>query len=191
MDSKDCMIIRGDRILAQLHEQVLAEVSTVPQLDQNIRAAWPDTRKRQNATGEVRISGVEMIPYLGTKMLHVRSISNSNGNQYQQAIQFNGVQFASQDSPEVVTFQAVDGRDAHAKPIQLSGHNCKVRCGCLDFRFRFANYNSGDKSLVGRPPPLYRRKTTTRPPVNPMQVPGMCKHLLKLVQTLRQQGLVA
>jgi hypothetical protein len=86
---------------------------------------------------------------------------------------------------------ASDGQDYHVQPLQLAGHNVKVRCNCMDFYFRFANYNAQDKSLVGKPPPLYRRKTTTRPPVNPGQVPGMCKHLLKLVQTLQGAGLVA
>lgn len=185
------MLIRGERIERQLNEaQDLLELSTEVQLDQNIRAAWPNTRKRQNATNEVTISNVEFIPYIGTKMLHVKSVSQSNGNAYKQALQFNQVTFANQDSPDVVTFQSVDGQDAHAAPIQLATHNVKCRCSCMDFHFRFANYNSADKSLVGRPPPLYHRKTTTRPPVNPMQVPGMCKHLLKLVDTLQGQGLV-
>lgn len=191
MDTSNYMFIRGERILKQLEEnQELLEVSTQVQLDQNIRAAWPDTRKRQNATNEVTISNVEFMPYVGTKMLHVKSQSRSNGNAYKQALQFTQVDFEQVDSPEVVTFQTVDGREAHAKPITLAGHNVKCRCNCMDFHYRFANYNSADKSLVGRPPPLYRRKTTTRPPVNPMQVPGMCKHLLKLVATLRGQGLV-
>lgn len=191
MDTSNYMLIRGERIIKQLAEsQELLEFSTAPQLDQNIRAAWPDTRKRQNATNEVSISNVEFVPYVGTKMLHVKSISNSNGNQYKQALQFTQVTFANQDSPNVVTFQAADGQDAHAEPITLATHNVKCRCNCMDFHFRFANYNSADKSLVGRPPPLYQRRTDTRPPVNPMQVPGMCKHLLKLVSTLRGQGLV-
>lgn len=178
-------LLRGARIVEQLNE-----VSTEPQLYNNIERGFPETRKRQHATGEVNISNVEYIPYVGTKYLHVRSISTSNGHQYTQALQFMNVAFEPADTPENATFTATDNQDYHVAPIDLNDHNVKVRCGCLDFHFRFANYNSQDKSLVGRPPPLYIRKTTTRPPANPSRVPGMCKHLLALVETLQGSGLV-
>lgn len=178
-------VLRGERILQQLEE-----TSTVPDLEDNIERGFPATRKRQHATNEVTIRNVQYMPYIGMKMLHVKSSSLSNGNEYRQALQFNGVKFAGQDGPDVATFTASDGEDYHVAPLQLSGHNVKVRCNCMDFHYRFANYNSQDKSLVGKPPPLYQRKTN-RPPVNPMQVPGMCKHLLKLVEMLRRYGLIA
>lgn len=183
--SEQFLLIRGDRIIQQLNE-----LSSVPDLEDNIERGFPETRKRQHATGEVSVSGIQYTPYVGMKMLHVKSRSSSNGHAYQQALQFNGVEFDSADTPENATFPAADGSEYHVKPLQLTNHNCKVRCNCLDFHFRFAAYNSQDKSLVGRPPPLYQRKTN-RPPVNPMQVPGMCKHLLKLVQELQSAGLIA
>lgn len=179
------MLLRGDRILQQLYE-----MSSVPDLEDNIEQGFPHTKKRQHATNEVTVSNVQYMPYLGMKMLHVKSISSSNGHQYQQALQFLRVDFDDQKQPDNATFQASDGADYHIKPLQLSGHNVKVRCNCLDFYYRFANYNSQDKSLVGRPPPPYQRKTN-RPPVNPDQVPGMCKHLLKLVDNLTQAGLIS
>lgn len=178
-------ILRGERILQQLEE-----ASSVPTLQQNIERGFPDTTKRQHSTNEVVISNIQYMPYIGMKMLHVKSLAASNGHQYQQALQFMKVEFEPEDTDENATFQASDGEDYHVHPLQLNGHNVKVRCNCLDFHYRFANYNAQDKSLVGRPPPLYQ-KTTNRPPVNPAQVPGMCKHLLKLVETLRRYGLVA
>jgi hypothetical protein len=177
-------VLRGERILQQLEEQ-----SSVPDLETNIVRGFPNTTKRQHATGEVTISNVQYMPYLGMNMLHVKSTSSSNGHEYKQALQFNGVKFEGADTDQNATFQASDGEDYHVQPLELTGHNVKVRCSCLDFHYRFANYNSQDKSLVGRPPPLYQKKTN-RPPVNPLQVPGMCKHLLKLVEMLQRYGLV-
>jgi hypothetical protein len=177
-------VLRGARILQQL-----LELSSVPALQGNIERGFPETKKRQHVTHEVVISNVQYMPYIGMKMLHVKSISASNGNQYQQALQFNGVAFEDADTDQNATFQASDGEDYHVQPLELTGHNVKVRCNCMDFHYRFANYNSQDKSLVGKPPPLYQRKTN-RPPVNPLQVPGMCKHLLKLVEILQRYGLV-
>lgn len=181
------MFLRGARILQQLAE--LYEDSTVPDLEQNIQQAFPTTKKRQHATGEVTIQNVQYLPYVGTKFLHVKSSSQSGGHAYEQKMQFTQVQFEPADSPNNVTVKAMTGQDAHMKPISLSSHNCKVKCTCLDFYYRFATHNAGDNSLVGRAPPPYQKKTN-RPPVNPGQVPGMCKHLLKLVQELQQAGLV-
>lgn len=191
--------MRGARVLQQLAAEArkqaeleaLNEVSTAPDLDDNIRSEWPTTRKRQNATGEVSVANIEYIPYIGMKMLHIRSSTNSNGHAYNQSIQFQRVIFDTMSLPEQnVTIDATDGNAAYIRPLDLAQHNVKVRCNCLDFHFRFANYNSDDKSLVGRPPPPYVRKTTDRPPVNPNHVPGICKHLLKVVQTLQSSGLI-
>jgi hypothetical protein len=183
---KQYLLIRGERILQQLKED-----STEDQLDTNIRTAWPNTKKRHNATNEVVINNIQYIPYLGMKMLHIKSTSQSNGHAYNQVIQFVRVNFEDTDTPDNITFTSSDnGTDCHVQPIELTNHNCKVRCNCLDFYYRFAFHNAGDNSLVGKAPPLYQRKTTTRPPVNPTAVPGLCKHLLALVLSLQQSGLV-
>jgi hypothetical protein len=176
--------IRGERIVNQLNE-----VSTVSDLEDNIEREFPTTKKRQHATGEVTVQAIEYIPYLGMKMLHIRSNTVSNGNPYKQAIQLTKVPFSSQSGSGVITLQAADGTEFHAAPINLAMHNAKVRCNCMDFHYRFANYNAQDKSLVGKPPPPYVKKTN-RPPVNPNQVPGLCKHLLKVVQQVQATGLI-
>lgn len=178
-------LVRGARIIQQLNE-----LSTVAGLEQNISTAFPTTTKRQHATGEVAVQNIQYIPYLGMKMLHVKATTRSNGNQYQQVIQFNNVVFEGGDTEENVTFNAVDGVETHIQPLDLNQLNVKVTCNCLDFFHRFAAYNSSDKSLVGRAPPVYVRKTTTRPPVNVLRVPGACKHLLRLVEELQAIGLV-
>lgn len=177
-------LIRGARILQQLNE-----VSTAPKLRQNVVTAFPNTRKRHNATGEVAVNTMVYVPYIGTKLLHIKAVTASNGHQYQQSLQFVNVVFESVDTDENVTFTGSDGIEYHMQPVDLAKNNVKVRCTCLDFYHRFANYNSQDKSLVGKAPPVYIKKTD-RPPVNPTRVPGMCKHLLKLVEELQRTGMV-
>lgn len=179
------LVVRGARIIQQLDE-----ASTAPKLRQNIEQAFPDTQKRHRATGEVAVNNMVYVPYVGTKMLHIKGAATSNGHPYQQSLQFTNVVFEDVDTEENVTFTGSDGADYHIQPIDLVKSNVKVRCSCLDFYHRFANYNSQDKSLVGRAPPVYVRKTTTRPPVNPSRVPGMCKHLLKIVEDLQRSGIV-
>lgn len=177
-------LIRGARVIQQLEE-----ASTEQQLRQNVVSAFPDTKKRHNATGEVAVQNIQYIPYVGTKMLHVRSSATSNGHLYQQSIQFNGVMFEGGDTDANITVPTADGGEQSLQPMNLAEHNVKVRCSCLDFYYRFANYNSQDKSLIGKAPPVYVKKTN-RPPVNPTRVPGMCKHLLRLVEELQKAGVV-
>lgn len=177
-------IIRGSVIA-----RYLAETSTVPDLERNIQVGFPNTRKRQHVTHEVRVADMEYIPYIGTKMLHVKSDTNSNGHAYHQAIQFNNVVFEPQDTPENITAQDAAGTDFHVQPIKLNNINVRVRCNCLDFYYRFATWNFNDKSLVGPKPAPYVRKTN-RPPVNPDATPGLCKHLLAVVEDLQKSGLV-
>lgn len=186
MNDQQYRFIRGARILQQLNEE-----STYNDLVTNITTSFPTTRKRQHATNEVNIQHIDIVPYLGTKMMHVRAISNgSTGQQYQQAIQFLNVVFNQTKTPENVEFIASDGKTYYVMPVDLNNHNVKVRCNCLDFYHRFAHWNHADRSIVGRAPVPYQRKTTTRPEVNPDHVPGMCKHLLKVVQDLQRRGIV-
>lgn len=178
-------LIRGARILQQLDED-----STATQLRNNIVTSFPNTKKRQNATNEVNVTSIQYVPFVGTKMLHVKATTQSNGNAYHQSLQFLRVGFESNNTPENVTFTGSDGREYNIQPIPLASHNVKVRCNCLDFYHRFAMWNFNDNSIVGRAPIPYRRKTTTRPSVNPDHVPGMCKHLLKVIDRMRSDGLI-
>lgn len=183
--SDDHQFIRGQRILDQLNE-----MSSYPKLYDNIERGFPTTKKRQHATGEVTVTNTQYIPYVGMKMLHIKALTTSNGHQYAQSLQFLRVTYETEDTESNITFQGTDGRDYHIAPITLTDHNVKVKCNCLDFFHRFAHYNAQDKSLIGRPPPLYQRKTD-RPPVNPLRVPGLCKHLLKVIETLEGTGIIS
>jgi len=188
------MFIRGARIAKQL-EEFLAEDSTYADLERNTLNNMPG-ENRSAATNSVQIRNLELIPYEGA--LGVNSTVNSinSGNSYQPQMMFLNVNYVNmEDNPEVendptlVTFQAADGKDYTIEPIHLSRNNVKVRCTCLDFRWRFAIYNDRDNSLFGDGPGLYQNKTD-RQPNNPQRVPGVCKHLLKLAAELKVNGVV-
>jgi len=181
-------LIRGCRILDQL--KLLAEDSTYPELYTDIQRGFPNTQRRQHATNEVSIRQLSYLPYIGMKMLQIRAQCRSNQHDYQPILQLLNVTFENADSPENVTFNA-QGTDYHMQPVDLDQSRVKVRCNCLDFYYRFAMTNFNDNSLVGRSPPVYRRVPgSNRPPANPMNVPGLCRHLIKVVQRLQQLGFV-
>lgn len=187
------MFIRGARIANQLDE-FLAE-TTYADLERNTINSMPG-RNRAEQTASVQIRNLQLVPYEGALGVDSQVNSINSGSAYQPQIVFLDVNYIQtegdesvENDPNTVTFQAADGKDYTIEPIYLSRNNCKVRCTCLDFRWRFAMYNDKDGSLFGNGPGVYQNKTQ-REPGNPQQVPGVCKHILKLVAELTQNQVV-
>lgn len=179
-------IIRGDKFVkALLH----LEETTYAELEQQTIKGFPYTVKRQHATDPIRVVQLKLIPFTKTNDLKVVSVINSDGKKYDNTILFKDVVYEDSDQDDNVTFTASDGDTYNIEPIALSGSEVEVHCNCLDFRWRFSMWNSDDGSLYGQPPPPYRKKTN-RPPVNPDRVPGVCKHLIKTIESLKQAHLV-
>lgn len=176
-------LIRGKRLLTQLQEQ-----SSYNDLYADIQRGFPKTRARQYATQTIAVQNLKYVPV--TRGLNVQATVRSNQREYDPQIQFLGVKFIP-PSATSTTFMGSDGQERSVEPIDLTKSNVKVRCNCLDFYFRFATWNYNDSSLWGRKPPLYRKVPgSNRPPVNPMRVPGVCKHIIRLVEHLQQIGIV-
>lgn len=188
MSTNTMKLIRGKRIVDAL--TYLQEDATYPQLYTNIQRGFPDTKKRQHVANQVNVVKIQYVPIEGNKVLQVNATTVSNGNRHTPAAQFTNVQYQQEETSDAVTFKGTDNADHTIKQIDLSSTNVKVRCTCLDFHFRFSWQNYSDNSLVGNPPPIYRRKTTTRPPANPTEVPGLCKHLVRLFDVLKRNRLV-
>lgn len=184
--SKQHMVIRGARILQQISE------TTVPELETNVRTAFPDTEKRHNALNDVQVGNIEVTPYTSNKELKItaqaQTVTNdSSGGPYPVVIMFRDIQYEAGDTPDNVTFTATDGEEYSMSKIPLDEKNCRVRCACMDFRFRFSVYNRRNDALHGQPFPPYVPQGK-RPPVNPTEVPGVCKHIMKTVVILRDSG---
>lgn len=178
-------IIRGPRIVRQLDERTMVD------LERNTKnfqpPASPDAR--QNAVNQVQIPKMEFSADRLKHGLIIKATAVSGGQQYEPSIMFDEVVYEDSDQADNTTFKAKDRKEYHIIPIDLTKHNAKVRCNCLDFYYRFAPQNNKDDSLLGPAPPPYIKKTN-RPPVNPQKVPGVCKHLLRMVQALKQINIV-
>lgn len=188
MDTKNFKFIRGSRLL-QWSEEELDEV-TLADLERDTVSGFPNTTKRQHATDPIHITQMKLIPAVPTGDLICDAEASSGPKTYDPKILFLDTTYEDDDTGTNVTFTAVDGDTYNIQPISLSRSNCKVRCNCLDFYYRFHNQNANKDALYGQLRPPYHRKTDTRPPANPENVNGLCKHLIKVVQSLRQAGLV-
>jgi hypothetical protein len=172
------LIIDGSRLLT--------EDSTFTKLKQNIQRTFPSTRKRQHVAGAVAIRNIKYT-MVGGNMLRVQStVSSSEGGDHQVDVVLNRIS----EAPDGVTFKDTSGVDKTITPVQLARTTLRVSCSCLDFKFRFATWNFNDNSLVGNKPPPYVRKTTTRPEANPLKTPGVCKHIIKVVDTIKAHGIL-
>lgn len=180
------MFIRGARIQAQLDE------TSAGQLQNNTMQFQPPSKKRQNVMAPITVRALVLVPMRGQRdqgQLKVEATVVNGPHQYDSTIMFHDVVYEDADRSDNITFVGVDKKEYHVTPINLQQNNAEVRCTCLDFYFTFSKWNNNDKSLYGEPPAPYTPKTD-RAPRNPGQKPGMCKHLLKVVQELKNERLV-
>jgi hypothetical protein len=190
MDTKNFKFVRGARLLQWAEEDEKLDEVTLSDLERDTVSGFPNTTKRQHATDPVQITQMKLVPARPTGDLICDAEAKSGPKTYDPKILFLDTIFEDEDTRTNVTFTAVDGDAYNIQPISLTRSNCKVTCNCLDFRWRFSVWNDDRGALYGKPPPPYQRKTETRPPANPNRTPGICKHLVKLTQALRQAGLV-
>lgn len=141
-----------------------------------------DTPRDTNST-KVRVNSHEAIPAVSNNQLQFNFDTSSTGKSYKTTILFDDVDFKPEETATTVTVKGADGSDYFIEPLSYSQMDVKVRCSCLDFYYRFAVWNQKKNSLYGDAPQPYVKKTN-RPPVNPKQESGMCKHLMKAVDYL-------
>lgn len=183
MDMEKFMFIRGKRIEDQLTE------SSLGALQNNTNSLQPPSQRRQHVVAPIQIKSMLLIPMRGQRDngdLKVEAKIQSGQHQYDSTILFHDVIFEDQDRPDNVSFLGANKQEVHMVPIQMARNNAEVRCTCLDFYFTFSKWNQSDKSLYGDAPPPYTPKTD-RAPRNPTHRPGLCKHLLRVVQELKNE----
>jgi len=163
---------------------------TIPELINSTENTFPDTDKRQNATAEVRVENVSFVPTSGGLMIKSEVVNTNKGSRYHTSVMIENVEFQETSSNETVTIKGSDGADHFIVPIDINTTDVKVNCTCLDFGFRFAIWNYNKDSLLGQKPEPYKKKPdSNRPPANPKQSPGVCKHLFKTFDELKTHSI--
>jgi hypothetical protein len=147
---------------------------TTQQLLQNTNKVHPDsilngrsgTGMRVVAFKKTKFKGTKVIEYFGTIM------SQYEQRGYSTIIWFQGLKDVDKDIPN------------------LDKTTVRVRCSCKNFYFMFEYWNKVNNSLAGGPHKTYVRKTTTYPERNPEHLPGMCKHLVRILISMKSEKLV-
>ena len=163
--------------------------SSLSDLEQSAIEAFPTTSKRQFATQPIKITSIRWIPYVGMRTLYVRGMAQSEGREYNPVILFTDVKYHPELSPGLVEIVATDGSQHILEKLSAADTDVRVSCNCPDFKWRFRYYNFVDHSLQGPKGKKYDAEGN-RPPANPTESPGLCKHLMKFSSVLHQANLL-
>lgn len=143
---------------------------------------------RKTDSSKVNVKNMIFIPMVANGDLKIiADTTSNNGNSYKTSILFDNIVYLDEPSQFSYNFEANDGSEYNIDRVTKSS-NIKVNCSCLDFYYRFAVWDNKFKSLDGDVPPPYVRKTNNRPEVNPMKTPGLCKHIIAVMNDLRSQN---
>lgn len=137
-----------------------------------------------NAKG-VKFTMISPVVY---KQMRSLRILGDTANDWGTAIIFQDIDFKDEKSDEYnVAITDKSGEIYYIKPIHASSTNVNVRCSCPDFTYTFAWYVKEQlNALAYGKLKKYKRKTTTRPPRNPHNIAGACKHIIALTNALSQ-----
>lgn len=162
---------------------MLFNESSLEELYASAVRAFPRTTKRQHATQPIVIEELRWTPFLGVKTLFIKAEARNETRHYQPMVLFKGVNYGGRG----VKIIASDGLEYSFDKLSLENTDVLLRCNCPDFTWRFNYYNWEDASLYGNK----RKKYDSQggPPANPQQLPGMCKHLMRTVEALRDAGI--
>ena len=154
--------------------------SSFGNLYDSILKAFPKTRFRQHAVQPIVIEHMGWLPFIGLKTLFVKGEIRNETRHYNTLILFKNVDYNGKQ----VKITANDGLQYEFNKLSLEHSQILVRCQCDDFRYRFSYYNSLDKSLYGNKFKKYESKGM-RSPANPLELPGICKHIIRTFDALR------
>jgi hypothetical protein len=157
--------------------------SSVNDLFASAVRAFPYTRMRQHATGPIIIESLRWTPFLGVKTLFIKAEARNEDRHYTPMILFKNVDYDG----DGITIIASDGLEYSFDKLSLENQDVLLRCNCPDFYWRFNYYDYIDRSLYGNKRGKYESKGGL--PANPKKLPGMCKHLMKMSEALRDAGL--
>ena len=148
----------------------------------NIVKFFPTT-KRQYATGPIQIDNIKIIPFIGMKTLFVSSDSINENKQYKTIMVFKKVNYKENG----IKVKSYDGNYFYLE--QIVNNEVLLRCNCNDFFYRFHHWNHIDESLFGKDRKKYIKKGNGVS-VNPLKLPGICKHIIKLNDVLSNYGIL-
>lgn len=137
---------------------------------------------------KLKIKNIESKASPGIKSLMFKSIVLGETDDYVTYIQFFKVDYSDTKDKDFLVPAKVEGRLKYYKKPGVSSNPVFLKCSCPDFRFKWEKSLYDNQGLLGN----FRRYTkvsgSTRPPANPDNLMGVCKHLWNFLGSLRDTG---
>jgi hypothetical protein len=130
------------------------------------------------------MKGVKTVYYTGDVM------SQQGSSDYMIQLVFGLINTSDEEVKGYLPFTMDDGTVTYYEVPSLKDSPVRMRCSCSDFRFRFMYPNSLKKALFGKVRRYTRVQNSNRPPVNPDNIPGYCKHIHNFTAALLTRGFV-
>jgi hypothetical protein len=148
--------------------------------------------RADSAHSAVRIEQSRYAAGTKTLMLTASVTSETKSNsKYTNVIVFQGVEASQRQRGKFVLPFDVSGTRWYIEKPKAGSHNVRVRCSCVDYVHTWAYWNNQKKALFGSKYPPYSHKTNNANlERNKKHEAGLCKHLLAVVQQLRDSGIV-
>lgn len=162
--------------------------TSINELYHSALKAFPNTSKRQNSTNTIKIENLTWIPFQGVKTLFIKGLATNEGRKNESIIVFKDVKYQLKEGKNIVQIIGSHGKKFFVEKLSAETNDVLIRCSCKDFAYRFNYYNHLDKSLFGRKRAKYEGKELWE--ANPLKLPGMCKHLIKMVKILHEAKLL-
>jgi len=109
---------------------------------------------------------------------------------YQLTLTFYKVDFSlEEDAKHPLSVSLGDGQYVWSEQLLVRKHPVQIRCSCPDFRWTWGHWDHIVSALSGPDWPAYVRKTN-RGPRNPLKVPGLCKHVVGLMEVMQKQRIL-
>ena len=157
--------------------------SSAEELYRSAVKAFPNTKMRQHATHPIVIRELRWTPFVGVKTLFIKGLAQNEDREYGPCILFKGVNYEG----KAVKITASDGLQYNFDKLSLENTEVLVRCNCPDFFWRFNYYDHLDKALYGTKRKKY--ESHGGPAANPLELPGMCKHIMKMTKVISESGI--
>lgn len=153
-----------------------------------LKGSTHELREKINEPRPVAIKKVT--PLAGNKTLTVTGEARGT-KLYPVSITFYNVDFATaRDKAHPLTAEVGEGETFFMEQVSEDEHPVQIRCQCPDFYFTWAHYDRKNKALSGPDFPKYQRKTSHYPERNEKHVPGLCKHLVGLLERLEKDRIL-
>jgi hypothetical protein len=180
-------VSRAKRVLESIRRQK-KKGGLVLTLDK-LKESTHELREKINAPRPITIRKVT--PLAGNKTLTISGEARGT-KMYPVTITFYNVDFSTSRDKNHPLTAVVDDMNTtfFMEQVTEDEHPVQIRCQCPDFYFTWWYYDRKRKALSGPDFPAYHRKTQNYPERNEKHAPGLCKHIVGLVERLEKDRIL-